>query len=247
MPSTELISAGGGPPWKMARVAGRRVSAIIPAIARMRIPVSHRQDLRRMFFFTPIAEIHQYARNSTQPKPITDRSCIFGSPPSYRAQLILQTFIRKLAAQSSFQVDPLCNEGRTRRFTRVITAQRPYSSAPVASSRRSGDTAHVFGNPVDQSVWPVELGHGVAIVRFVMDHQPPIVACEFVDAGSSDGVHCCSESALVLSGLGQYTVTPFTVRVAAQDRCQPAIPGLRAPPKHATGERRRPGPLPNHP
>jgi hypothetical protein len=24
----------------------------------------------------------------------------------------------------------------------------------------------------------------VQIVRFVMDHQPPIVACEFLDAGS---------------------------------------------------------------
>src|SRR5215469_3796296 len=46
------------------------------ATARIRTPASHRKDLWRTFFFTPMAEIHQYAININQPIVTTVRTCI---------------------------------------------------------------------------------------------------------------------------------------------------------------------------
>jgi hypothetical protein len=43
----------------------------------MRTAASHRHDLRRMFRFTPMAEIHQYARNISQPITMMEASRIF--------------------------------------------------------------------------------------------------------------------------------------------------------------------------
>src|SRR6516225_7107255 len=61
---------------KKARLPGKRTSATITASARMRMPASHRKDLRRTFFLTPMAEIHQYATNSNQAMVRTERTGI---------------------------------------------------------------------------------------------------------------------------------------------------------------------------
>src|SRR6516225_6739996 len=61
---------------KKARLPGKRTSATITASARMRMPASHRKDLRRTFFLTPMAEIHQYAINSNHAMARTERTGI---------------------------------------------------------------------------------------------------------------------------------------------------------------------------
>jgi hypothetical protein len=42
----------------------------------MRMPTSRRKDLRRTFFLTPMAEIHQYTTNSNQAKVMMERTGI---------------------------------------------------------------------------------------------------------------------------------------------------------------------------
>jgi hypothetical protein len=50
---------------RKARPAGKRTSATITVSATMRTPTSRRKDMRRTFFLTPRAEIHQYATTAT--------------------------------------------------------------------------------------------------------------------------------------------------------------------------------------
>ena len=44
------------------------------------MPTSRCKDLRRTFFLTPMAEIHQYATNSNQAMVSMERTGIFGFP-----------------------------------------------------------------------------------------------------------------------------------------------------------------------